>query len=54
MIYIIITTCVNNKIGVKNFYLREKRYIECINTLLQLVSNQSDIKPIIVENNGIQ
>ena len=54
MIYIIITTCVNNKIGVKNSYLREKRYIECINTLLQLVSNQTDIKPIIVENNGIQ
>lgn len=54
MIYIIITTCINNKIGVKNSYHREKRYIECINTLLQLISNQPDIKPIIVENNGIQ
>ena len=53
MIYIIITTCVNNKVGVQNSNLREKRYIECINTLLNLISNETNIKPIIVENNGI-
>jgi hypothetical protein len=30
MMYLIITTCINNKEGVKNNINREKRYIECI------------------------
>ena len=52
MIYIIITTCINNKIGVKNSEHRKKRYLDCITTLLNLIKNDTNIKPIIVENNG--
>ena len=54
MIYIIITTSINNKQGIKNNIHRRTRYIECINNLLQLINNDSNIKPIIVENNGQQ
>jgi len=52
MIYIIITTSILNKQGVKNEDHRKNRYIECIQQLLGLVENDSLIKPIIVENNG--
>jgi hypothetical protein len=54
MIYIIITTSINNKVGVKNNIHRQTRYIECINNLLELINNDSNIKPIIVENNGVR
>jgi hypothetical protein len=54
MIYIIITTCINNKVGVQNHVHRQNRYIECINHLLELVNNDLNIKPIIVENNGLR
>ena len=54
MIFIIVTTSINNKVGVKNKIHRENRYIECINNLLQLINNDSNIKPIIVENNGVR
>lgn len=54
MMYLIITTCINNKEGVKNNINREKRYIECIGQLLQLIGNDKTIKPIIVENNGVR
>tara|TARA_B110000977_G_C10938073_1_gene439754 strand:+ start:128 stop:748 length:621 start_codon:yes stop_codon:yes gene_type:complete len=54
MIYIIITTSINNKEGVKNNIHRQTRYIECINNLLELINNDSNIKPIIVENNGVR
>lgn len=54
MIYIIITTSINNKNGIKNEIHRQTRYIECINNLLHLINNDSDIKPIIVENNGVR
>lgn len=54
MIYIIITTSINNKTGVKNEMHRKNRYIECIQQLLQLIKDDKDIKPIIVENNGIR
>ena len=54
MIYIIITTSINNKQGIKNNIHRRTRYIECINNLLQLINNDSNIKPIIVENNGVR
>lgn len=54
MIYIIITTSINNKQGIKNDIHRRTRYIECINNLLQLINNDSNIKPIIVENNGVR
>jgi hypothetical protein len=52
MIYIIITTSINNKDGVQNNIHRQNRYIESITNLLQLIKNDSNIKPIIVENNG--
>jgi len=55
MIYIIITTCINNKVGVfQNNIHRQNRYIECINHLLELINNDLNIKPIIVENNGLR
>lgn len=52
MIYIIITTSINNKYGIKNDINRENRYIECINQLLNLINNNDNLHPIIVENNG--
>ena len=54
MIYIIITTSINNKVGVQNNIHRQNRYIECINHLLELINNNVNIKPIIVENNGLR
>ena len=54
MIYIIITTSINNKIGIQNKIHRQLRYIECINNIIQLINNDSKIKPIIVENNGVR
>ena len=54
MIYIIVTTSINNKIGVQNKIHRQFRYTECINNLLQLIDNDSNIKPIVVENNGVR
>lgn len=52
MIYIIITTSIYNKYGVKNGIHRQKRYIECINQVLNLTKNNDKLHPIIVENNG--
>ena len=60
MIYIIVTTSINNKTGNKDADERKRRYIDCISSLLQLLeehestttSAASMIKPIIVENNG--
>jgi hypothetical protein len=52
MIYIIITTSILNKKGVKDEDHRKNRYIDCIQQLLNLVENDPLIKPIIVENNG--
>ena len=54
MIYIIITTSIINKVGIQNNIHRQNRYIESIKQLLQLINNDSDIKPIIVENNGFR
>ena len=57
MIYLIITTSINNKIGIITELTkinRNNRYIECINQLLELIKLDSDIKPIIVENNGLR
>lgn len=54
MIYLIITTCINNKIGIKNDDHRKHRYIESIQQLLNLIKNDPSIKPIIVENNGLR
>ena len=54
MIYIIVTTSVNNKFGVHNDVHRQNRYIESITQLLKLINNDINIKPIIVENNGFR
>ena len=54
MIYIIITTSINNKEGVQDKVHRQNRYIESINHLLKLINNDLNIKPIIVENNGVR
>lgn len=54
MIYIIITTSINNREGVKNDIHRQNRYIESITQLLQLIKDDVHIKPIIVENNGLR
>jgi len=50
MIYLIITTSINNVHGAANASHRKKRYIESIQASLKYIT--SDIKPIIVENNG--
>jgi hypothetical protein len=54
MIYIIITTSINNKVGVNNYIHRQNRYIESIHQLLEFIKDDSEIKPIIVENNGLR
>ena len=53
MIYLIITTSINNNYGVINYEHRKKQYINCISSSLKLIENNNKIKPIIVENNGI-
>lgn len=52
MIYIIITTSINNKDGSKDTEHRKNRYLDSINNLLKLISNIDNLHPIIVENNG--
>jgi hypothetical protein len=54
MIYIIITTSINNKIGIKNDTHRQTKYTDSIHQLLELIKNDASIKPIIVENNGLR
>jgi len=53
MFYLIITSCLNNRFGIKDFENRKKRYIECIETA-KLINKElnNQIKIIIVENNG--
>jgi hypothetical protein len=52
MIYLIITTSINNKIGHVNHEHRKQKYISCIETALKFVENRENIIPIIVENNS--
>lgn len=54
MIYLIITTCINNKFGDLNIDHRKERYLLCIQTILDLLKDNTSIKPIIVENNGMR
>lgn len=55
MIYMIITTSIINKIDSNtNIIHRQNRYIESITQILNLISSDLDIKPIIVENNGLR
>jgi len=50
MIYLIITTSINNNVGLKNVEERKARYLFAIGETLQHLP--SSIQPIIVENNG--
>jgi hypothetical protein len=50
MIYLIITTSINNKYGLKNETERRARYLYSITESLKHIPHK--IKPIIVENNG--
>ena len=57
MIYLIVTTSINNKYGnitELTKIRRNNRYIECITQLLELIKNDDNIKLIIVENCGIR
>jgi hypothetical protein len=51
MIYLIITTCINNHFGIKNAEQRKQEYVTAITESLRHLP--SEIKPVIVENNGI-
>lgn len=50
MIYLIITTSINNKYGIQDDIERKNRYLYAISETLKNVPYE--IKPIIVENNG--
>jgi hypothetical protein len=50
MIYLIITSSINNKAGVIDYEHRKNTYINAITKTLSILP--SEIKPIIVENNG--
>jgi hypothetical protein len=50
MIYLIITTSINNRYGTQDQKEREERYLYAINETLKNLPHE--IKPIIVENNG--
>jgi hypothetical protein len=52
MIYIIITTSIQNKHGIVDYELRKKRYIDSIKMSISIIPNLEYFKPIIVENNG--
>jgi len=53
MIYLIITTCLNNKYGKNDLEHRKRTYIRSISKALEF-SKHLHIKPIIVENNGLR
>jgi hypothetical protein len=50
MIYLIITTSINNRFGTQNADERKERYLYAITETLKNLPHE--IKPIIVENNG--
>lgn len=50
MIYLIITTSINNRFGIKDSDERRERYLYAISETLKKLPHE--IKPIIVENNG--
>jgi hypothetical protein len=50
MIYLIITTSINNRFGTQNINERKERYLFAITETLKILPNS--ITPIIVENNG--
>lgn len=54
MIYLIITTCINNHTGIIDAEQRKRTYMDSIQQVLSFVKNDATIKPIIVENNGVR
>lgn len=52
MLYIIITASIFNKVGIQNNKHRQDRYVECISSVVNMTKNNSQIKTIVVENNG--
>jgi hypothetical protein len=50
MIYLIITTSINNRFGSQDAKEREERYLYAISETLKVLPHE--IKPLIVENNG--
>lgn len=54
MIFLIITASINNKVGVSDKLHRQKRYIDCIESLLLLIRDNERVHPVIVENNGLR
>lgn len=50
MIYLIITTSINNRFGTQNDEERKERYLNAIGQTLKVLPYE--IKPLIVENNG--
>ena len=54
MIYIIITTSINNKYELIAHEHRKQRYIDCIKSSLKFVNDDSRFTTIVVENNGLR
>lgn len=52
MMYLIITSCIDNKSGNMETDHRKNRYITSIRTAIDLVKDRVNIKTIIVENGG--
>jgi len=50
MIYLIITTCINNRFGIQNYDIRKKEYLHAISTSISYFP--VEINPIIVENSS--
>jgi hypothetical protein len=51
MIYLIITTCINNRFGIQNYDVRKKEYMHAISTSISHFP--VEINPIIVENSSV-
>jgi len=54
MLYLIITTSLYDKTNQSRYEERQSTYIDSITNVLQLLNNNTLIKPIIVENNGLR
>lgn len=52
MIYIIATACINDRYGLEHNIVRQLRYLNSINSLLNLTKDNNQFKVIVVENNG--
>jgi len=53
-VYLIITTCINNKVGLVNYEERKARYLHCIPSAVEQWKSIFLTTPIIVENTQVQ